>query len=419
MENALSKFLRYVKIDTQSMEDSPTFPSTQKQFDLANLLVQELKELGIENAYVDEYCYVYANIDSNLPPEHPNYNKVPPIAFIAHLDTSPEVSGKDVKPQVIENYQGGDIVLTADETVVIKESENPKLKECIGHTIVTTDGTTLLGADNKAGITAIMCFVEHLVNNPQILHGDIRICFTPDEEVGQGTKYINLEKLNAKYAYTVDGEFPGELNKETFSANSATIKVTGRDIHPGSAKNIMVNAVRIISDIISKMPKNMAPETTEGYEPYIHPHSLEGKVSNAVVKILLRDFKTEGLEVQKQILEKIIEEVQNDYPKAKIELEIKESYRNMYEKLIEHPIVLDNLWEAVKRTGIEPYWKPIRGGTDGAKLTEKGLPTPNIYTGSTNFHSKTEWLSVQALEKTIETLVNLVQIWTENPIEKK
>lgn len=415
-EKLLEKFLRYATIDTQSDESSDTTPSTMKQFDLGNLLVKELKLIGIHDAEIDEHCYVMATIPSNIPENHPAYGKVPTIGFVAHIDTSPDVTGANVKPQIIENYQGGDIVLPADPSIVIRESENPTLKQCIGHTIVTTDGTTLLGSDDKSGVTAIMMLAEELINNNDILHGDIRIAFTPDEEIGQGTKYFDLKKFGCKYAYTIDGDMPGELNKETFSANSGLIKIKGRDIHPGTAKNIMVNAARVAAEIVSRFPKNMSPETTEGYEPYIHPHTIEGSVGSATIKILFRDFKTDGLDEQTKIVKNIIAEVKELFPRAEIEFEVKEQYRNMYDTLMQHPEVLDNLWESAIKSGVEPYWKPIRGGTDGSRLTEMGLPTPNIYTGGQNFHSKTEWLSVDALVKTVETIKNLVQIYVNKSI---
>lgn len=412
-ESVLDKFLRYVKIDTRSDDSSETTPSTMKQFDLGRLLQKELLELGLKDAEIDEHCYVMATIPSNLPANHPAYGKVPTIGFVAHIDTSPDVTGENVNPQIIEKYQGGDIVLPADNSIVITMAENPALKECIGHTLVTTDGTTLLGADDKAGVAAIMKLAEDLMKNDSILHGDIRIGFTPDEEIGQGTKYFDINKFGCKYAYTVDGEMPGELNKETFSANGGVIKIKGRDIHPGSAKDIMVNAARVAAEIVARFPKDMAPETTEGHQPYIHPHTMEGTVGNASIKILFRDFKTAGLTVQKEIVEKIIAEVQALYPKAEIEFEVKEQYRNMLDSLEEVPELLDNLFEAAQQAGTNPYWKPIRGGTDGSRLTEMGLPTPNIYNGGQNFHSKNEWLSVNALEKTVETLKNLVKIYVE------
>ena len=332
---------------------------------------------------------------------------------MAHVDTSPDSPGANIKPNIIENYQGGDIVLPGDPNKVIKVSENKNLERCIGHTIVTTDGTTLLGADNKAGVASIMTLAQTLMDDYSILHGEIKIGFTPDEEIGQGTKYFDIKKFGAQYAYTVDGDMPGELNKETFSANSAILHIYGRDIHPGTAKDIMVNSIKAMADVIIRLPKDMAPETTEKYQPYIHPHTVDGSVAKTTIKFLFRDFETKGLDKQKEIIEKIIEEVQPLHPKAKFELEIIEMYRNMRESLDKNPLVLECLWEAAERAGTNPYWEPIRGGTDGSRLTEMGLPTPNIYTGGQNFHSVTEWLSVDAMEKTVETLVNLVQIWVE------
>ncbi len=411
-ETALDRFVRYAKVDTQSRDDAESYPSTQKQFDLLNMLVDELLACGLHDTAIDQYGYVTATVPSTLPQGHPGRGKVPTIGFIAHVDTSPSASGANVKPQVF-TYTGGDLVLPGDTSVVIRASENPELMHNIGKTIVTSDGTTLLGADDKAGLAIIMTAVQTLVNNPDLLHGDIRIGFTPDEEVGNGTKFFDIRKFGAYAAYTVDGDTPGELNKETFSANSAIITVHGRNIHPGSAKGIMVNALRAIADVIVRMPKDMAPETTEGYEPYIHPHQLEGEEAKAVLKILLRDFETSGLKVQEEILRRIIAEVQPLHPKARIELEIRESYRNMRDGLVKDPRVLDCLWEATKRAGMEPVWVPIRGGTDGSRLTEKGLPTPNIFTGGQNYHGPTEWLSVWGMEKSVETVVQLAQIWAQ------
>jgi len=412
-ETALDKFLRYAQIDTQSQDGTGTTPSTEKQFDLANLLVKELKGMGVPNVEIDDHCYVYASIPANLPEQHPAYGKVPAIGFLAHVDTSPDSPGKNVKPQVITNYQGGDIPLQGAEGMVIKVSENEPLKNLIGDTIVTTDGTTLLGADDKAGVASIMTAVEFFVNNQDVLHGDIRIAFTPDEEIGQGTIKFDLEKFGAKYAYTIDGELPGELNKETFSANGATVIAEGRDIHPGNAKDIMVNSIRAIADVIARMPRDMAPETTELYEPYIHPHSVEGSVTKSTLKILFRDFETPGLDTQKEIMEGIIKEVQGLNPKTKIRLEIQEMYRNMRDELDKQPLVLEAMWEAAEKAGANPYWKPIRGGTDGSRLTEMGLPTPNIYGGGQNFHSRNEWLSVKGMNTAVETIKNLLQIWVE------
>jgi tripeptide aminopeptidase len=406
-ETVLDKFLRYVVIDTQSKEDSESYPSTAKQFDLLNLLVKELKDIGVPKVSIDEYGYVMATIPANVQ------KNVPVIGFIAHVDTSPEVSGANVKPQIITNYKGGDMVLSGDPTAIIRESENPTLKIALGKMIVTSDGTTLLGADDKAGIAIIMAAMQSLIDNPKIMHGEIKVGFTPDEEVGAGTKFFDIKKFGAQYAYTIDGDTPGELNKETFSANSCLITVYGRDIHPGSAKDIMINSVRIISEVIARLPKNTAPETTEGYEPYIHPYVLEGSVGKSTVKILFRDFKTAGLDTLKKIVEKVVAEVQPMYPKAKIELQIIEQYRNMREGLEKDTRVIDYLFEATKRSGLQPEWTPIRGGTDGSRLTENGLPTPNIFTGGANYHSRTEWVNVWGMEKSVETVLNLVQIWAE------
>lgn len=412
-ETVLDRFLRYVKIDTQSQDDVETYPSTAKQLDLLNLLVKELQELGLKDVSIDNYGYVMATLPGNVPASDPASGKVPTIGFIAHVDTSPSTSGANVKPQMIQDYQGGDIVLPGDSSVVIRDAENPELKKNIGKTIITSDGTTLLGADDKAGIAIILTAMQILLENPKLLHGDVRIAFTPDEEVGNGTKYFDTKKFRAQFAYTVDGDAPGELNKETFSANTAVITVHGRNIHPGMAKGIMVNSIRAMADVISRMPKDVAPETTDGYQPYIHPHVLQGEEEKTTLKILLRDFRTEGLDELKKTLEKIIAEVQPLHPKAKIELQIIESYRNMREGVEKDPRVLECLWEGARRAGFEPKWVPIRGGTDGSKLTAMGLPTPNIFTGGQNFHGKTEWVSLWGMEKSVETIVNLVQVWVE------
>ncbi len=412
-QKLIERLLRYVKIDTQSDPNNSETPSTKKQFDLANLLVDELKALGIKDVEIDDKCYVYATLPSNIPTNDLAYGKVPAIGFIAHVDTSPDTTGANVNPQIIENYTGGDIVLPNDKNVVIKVSECPAMNKCIGHTIITTDGTTLLGSDDKSGIAEIMVAVEYLINNPQIKHGDIRIGFTPDEEIGRGANHFDIKKFNCEYAYTLDGEMPGEINKETFSANACIVRAYGRDIHPGFGKNIMVNSLRAIADVVELTPRDMAPETTEGYEPYIHPHKLSGTIDYSELHLLFRDFKTSGLDVQKQIIEDIVAKAQVKNPKVRFEIEVIEYYRNMLDDLESKPHGLDYLWEAAVRSGVEPYWNPIRGGTDGSRLTAMGLPTPNIYTGGQNFHSKTEWVSVDAMVKSVETIINLAQIWVE------
>ncbi len=411
-QSALERFLRYVRIDTQSKDDSDTYPSTAKQFDLLNLLVRELGELGIPDARVDAHGYVMATIPSNLGPDDPARGRVPPIGLIAHVDTSPSFSGAGVNPQVIE-YAGGDIVLPGDPEVVIRVSENPELLENVGKTIVTADGTTLLGADDKAGVAIVMTAAQTFLGDASPPHGEIKIAFTPDEEVGGGTKHFDFGEFGAKFAYTVDGETAGELNKETFSANLAVITVHGRNIHPGNAKGIMVNSLRAMADIIARMPRDIAPETTEGYEPYIHPHVLQGEEAKSTLKVLLRDFHTPGLETLRQKLEQVVAEVRPLHPGARIELNVIEQYRNMKDHMGEDSRVLDYLWEAARRAGLEPRWVPIRGGTDGSRLTERGLPTPNLFTGGKNFHGPTEWLSVEAMNKAIETILELARIWVE------
>ncbi len=415
-KTALERFLRYVRIDTQSQEDSSCYPSTPKQLDLLKLLAAELSEMGLADVSMDEYGYVTATLPDNLPADHSAYGRVPAIGLMAHVDTSPSTSGKDVKPQAFR-YEGGDIVLPGNPSVVIRVSENPELIDNVDKTIVTSDGTTLLGADDKAGIAIIMTAIQTLLNDTRLLHGTVRVCFTPDEEVGGGTKFFDIGKFGVQYCYTVDGDFLGELNKETFSANLATITVHGRNIHPGKAKGIMINSIRAMGDIIVRMPADIAPETTEGYEPYIHPHALEGAEDRSTLKILLRDFHTPGLEDLRRRLEEIVADVQALHPETKIELKVTEQYRNMKDYMGSNTLVLDCLWEAVERSGVEPKWVPIRGGTDGSRLTERGLPTPNIFTGGKNFHGQTEWLSVHAMEKAVETVVNLAQIWVEKSSE--
>lgn len=406
-EKLIDRFIRYARIDTQSDPNSETTPSTQKQFDLAYLLADELKALGVEEVEVTNECFVYANIPSNIDEE-----KIPNIGFVAHIDTTPDFNATGVNPKVIENYDGNKIKL-GDTEYYLDPEENPDLKRCIGHTIIVTDGTTLLSSDDKSGVSAIMTLAEILINDDTIKHGNIKIAFTPDEEIGRGADKFDIKRFDCEYAYTIDGGLPGALNKETFSADSAIIKVYGKEIHPGEAKGRMINTIRIMSDIISKLPKDMAPETTEGNQPFIHPHSLKSGVSYSELLLILRDFNTEGLTHQKNILEKIIEDVKITYPDAKMDLKISKTYRNMLDELEKNPKGLKYLFEAAEKTGTNPFWEPIRGGTDGSKLTEMGLPTPNIYTGGQNFHSNKEWLSINFLEQTVETMLNLVKIWAE------
>ncbi len=404
----LSRFVEYIKIDTQSDETSKTVPSTQKQFDLANLLVTGLEKIGVDAVELNDHCYVYAKLNSNVPSDHPSFKRTPKIGFIAHLDTSPSVTGKNVNPQIIKAYQGGDIQL--NDTFTLTRKENPHLKDSFGHTLITTDGTTLLGADDKAGIAIIMTALDQLKKNASILYPDIRIGFTPDEEIGRGALNFNLEKFDADFAYTIDGGPAGEINNETFSADAAVISIKGRDIHPGEAKGIMINAIKVASDIISCLPKDLTPETTSDKAPFIHPHLLEGRVGAATIKLLLRSFDNDTLKEQKQILKDIILNVQKKYPTSLIDLEVAKTYRNMSDELKKVPHVSQYLEEAVKKTGLEPRWIPVRGGTDGSGLTAMGLPCPNIFTGGHNYHGQTEWISLDIMEKSVETILNLVQI---------
>jgi tripeptide aminopeptidase len=411
-QTALDRFIRYVQIDTQSQEDCAASPTTQKQLDLLGLLRDELHEIGASDARMDEHGYVMATIPSALPAERST--TLPTIGLIAHVDTSPSFTGAHVKPQLVR-YMGGDVVLPGDPSVVIRAAENPELERNLGKTIVTADGTTLLGADDKAGVAIIMTVAETLLATPSIPHPAVRIAFTPDEEVGKGTEFFDLQAFGAAYAYTVDGGTAGELNRETFSADSAVVTVVGRNIHPGDAKGTMVNSLRAISEVVVRMPKHLAPEATALRQPFLHPNRLVAEEARSRLKILLRDFETDGLKEQAQTLKAILAEVQELYPRARFELSITESYRNMRDVLERHPRVTEVLWEATQRAGLQPKWVPIRGGTDGARLTAKGLPTPNIFTGGHNYHGPTEWLSVEGMNQSVETVLHLLQIWAESP----
>ncbi len=411
-QSLVDRFLRYVKIDTQSREDSQTYPSTEKQLNLSKLLVEELHALGISDAHLTEHGYVFATLPANLPENHSV--SVPPIGLIAHVDTSPDVSGAGVKPIVHEKYDGGKIVLPGDSTQVIDPADNPALRNCLGHDIITSDGTTLLGADNKAGVAEIMTAIDYLLDHPEIPHGEIKIAFTVDEEVGRGTEYFDIKEFGATYAYTIDGETAGEIEDETFCADSLDVTVHGINVHPGFAKGKLVNALKVAADFLSRLPKeSLSPETTEGREGYVHPNTISGNVEKVEIRMLIRDFTVEGLHEKESFLEEIRTRVEETWQRAKIEFKISESYRNMRYVLDKYPFVVDYAMEAVRRSGLEPKKSLIRGGTDGSRLSYMGLPTPNIFTGGHNFHSKREWVSIQDMEKAVETIVNLVQIWAE------
>lgn len=408
-ETALDRFLRYVKIDTQSAEDQETVPSTKKQFDLANLLAQELKAIGAQNVRVSEWGIVYASVQGNLP----DNSKVPVVGFLSHMDTSPAVSGANVNVVIHKNYRGGDIVLPKDPTQIISVEKNPILKEMIGDDIITADGTTLLGSDDKAGIASIMTMIDTLMQNPQIKHGTISIAFTPDEEVGGGIDKFDVKGFGAQFAYTVDGEGLGEISNETWSARTATVTFKGKSTHAGSAKGIMVNAVYALADFLSRFPPDMLPETTEKRVGFLHPYTGKVDVEESNLKILLRDFETSGLEAKEATLREMVKQTQAKFPQVGVSIEVKEGYKNMKEVLKDYPQLTENALEAARRAGLKPSLQSIRGGTDGSNLTFRGLPTPDIFTGGQNFHGKLEFNSRRGLEKTTETLVNLVQIFAE------
>lgn len=406
-DTVLDRFLRYVVIDTQSDPASDTQPSTEKQKDLGRVLVAELLALGLEDAHLDEHGNVYATIPSNTDKD------VPVICFCSHMDTAPDFTGKNVKPQLVRNYQGGDITLTGDTSQVIRVASHPQLNNQIGNDIVTTDGTTLLGADDKAGVAEIMTAAAQLMANPQIKHGTIKILFTTDEEIGRGADKVDLAKLGARFAYTLDGSTVGEIENETFSADGVTIEITGVAMHPGYAKGKMENAIKAASDIVARLPRDIAPETTDGRQGFIHPVDMTGSMESARLQLIIRDFTESGLKAKEDLLEKITREVMATYPGSSHSFTVKHQYRNMKEVLDRHPEIMDNLEEAVRRVGLDPVRHSIRGGTDGSRLSFMGLPCPNIYTGGHAYHSPLEWVSVQDMEKAVETIVALVKVWEE------
>jgi tripeptide aminopeptidase len=406
-DTVLDRFLRYVVIDTQSDSASDAQPSTEKQKDLGRVLVAELLALGLSDAHLDEHGNVYATIPANTAKD------VPVICFCSHMDTAPDFTGTNVKPQLVRNYQGGDITLTGDTSQVIRVASHPQLNNQIGNDIVTTDGTTLLGADDKAGVAEIMTAAAHLMANPQIKRGTIKILFTTDEEIGRGADKVDLQKLGARFAYTLDGSTVGEIENETFSADGVTIEITGVAMHPGYAKGKMENAIKAVSDIVARLPRDIAPETTEGRQGFIHPVDISGSMDSAKLQLIIRDFTEEGLKEKEDLLEKITREVMAAYPGSTHSFTVKHQYRNMKQVLDRHPEIMDNLEEAVRRVGLTPVRHSIRGGTDGSRLSFMGLPCPNIYTGGHAYHSPLEWVSVQDMEKAVETIVALVQVWEE------
>lgn len=407
--SAVDRFLRYVQIDTQSDPQSTTNPSTEKQKDLSRVLVQELLEMGITDAEMDEWGYVYATIPANT--DKPN---VPTICFCSHVDTSPDVTGEGVKPIIHRQWQGADIVLPDDSTQQIRVADHPDLKNQLGNDIITASGATLLGADNKAGLAEIMDAAQYLLAHPDIKHGQIRLLFTPDEEVGRGTEKVDIQKLGADFGYTIDGEALGTLEDETFSADAVKITIQGVSTHPGFAKGKLENALKIAADVLAVLPKNaLSPETTDEKEGFVHPTRMEGNQDKAVLEFIIRDFTEVGLQEKETYLQNQLNDVLTNYPGSSAQFVVKEQYRNMKDILDQYPAVVENALEAIRRTGLSAKKRSIRGGTDGSRLSFMGLPCPNIFAGEHAFHSRQEWVSVQDMEKAVDVIVNVAQVWEE------
>lgn len=408
MEKVLDKFLRYVGFDTASDPESSTQPSTEKQLILMKQLVKELHEMGIKNAELDQYGYVMASIPSNV-----DSGEVPSIGFIAHVDTAPDASGANIKPQIIQNYDGADITLNKEKGISLKISDFPELAGYKGGTIITTDGTTLLGADDKAGVAEIMCAAEFIMNNPDFKHGEIKIGFTPDEEIGRGVDKFDVNKFGAKYAYTLDGGMIGELEYENFNAAGARIFIQGSNIHPGYAKNKMLNAIIIGMELNSMLPVEQRPEFTEGYEGFFHIVDFKGSVEQASVQYIIRDHDTDKFEKKKLLMSNAVEYLNKKYGEKVLTLEIKDQYYNMKKEVEPHYHIVDIAVKAMEQAGVEPHIQPIRGGTDGARLSFMGLPCPNIFAGGHNFHGKLEYIPVESMEKATQVILNIITIFTK------
>ena len=403
MENLIKRFVKYAKVHTTSSEDSETVPSTEIQKNLGKILVEDLKEIGLSDAYMDDKGYVYAILKSNTDK---NLKK---IGFIAHMDTSPAASGENVNPQIHRNYDGGDIVVNKEKNIVLSPNEFSILSEKVGKTIITSDGTTLLGADDKAGITEIIEALKYIIENPQIEHSDIKVCFTPDEEVGRGADFFDVEGFNTDFAYTVDGGEIGELEYENFNASSVDVKIIGKSVHPGSAYNVMINAASVATEFNSMVPQNEVPEKTKGYEGFYMLTSISGEVDEAKLSYILRDFDLDGLNQRKAKIEEITKTLQQKYGEDRIIVEIKDSYYNMKEKIEPVMYIIDLAKKAMKDADIEPKIVPIRGGTDGARISYMGIPTPNLFTGGYNFHGYYEYAVAEEMEKAKEVIINIVK----------
>ena len=408
MQSVIDRFIRYIKIDTQSMRKSETYPSTEKQLDLARLLVEELKALGLEDAAMDQYGYVTATLPANT-----DSADIPVIGFLAHMDTSPDLSGTHVNPQFVENYDGGEIVLNAEKDIRMSPEEFPDLKKYVGKTLITTDGTTLLGADDKAGVAEIMAAAEYLLEHPEIKHGTVKIGFTPDEEVGSGVDHFDVPGFGADFAYTVDGGEVGEIQYENFNAAGAELTIHGRNVHPGKAKLKMRNALLIGMELNELLPVFERPEFTEKYEGFFHLYLFGGTVEEASMAYIIRDHDRDKFEAKKALLVHAVDYINTKYGQPIIDLEITDQYYNMREQVEPHPQIIETAIQAVRAVGVTPKIDPVRGGTDGSRLSYMGLPTPNIFTGGHNFHSKQEWNSVEWMEAAVRTLVETVKVWEE------
>lgn len=406
-EELIKRFTTYVKIDTQSNEESDTTPSTPGQWDLLKLLEQELREIGLDEVELDENGYLFATLPANTD------KNVPTIGFLAHVDTATDFTGKNVKPQIVENYDGGEIILNKEKNIVLSPEQFPSLNKYIGQTLITTDGTTLLGADDKAGVAEIMTAMNYLVQHPEIKHGTIRVAFTPDEEIGRGPHKFDVKRFNAKYAYTMDGGPLGELEYETFNAAAAKITIKGNNIHPGSAKNKMVNSLKIAMELNALLPAEEAPEHTEGYEGFYHLLQMNGDVEETKLYYIIRDHDRDKFEGKKQHLTNIVEELNEKYDQGTLTLDLNDQYYNMKEKIEENIEVFEYAKEALERLDIEPKITPVRGGTDGAQLSYMGLPTPNIFAGGENMHGKFEYVSVETMEKATQVIIEIAKIYEE------
>lgn len=406
MQRVIENFLEYIKINTISDEESQTCPSTKSQLILAQKLAQQCKSIGLTEIDLDENGYISATIDSNIDKE------VPVIGFIAHMDTSPDMSGENVNAKLVESYDGKDIVLNEQKKIILSPNEFPELKNYVGKTLITTDGNTLLGADDKAGIAEIMAAAEFIVKNKDFKHGKIKICFTPDEEIGRGADRFDVKKFGADFAYTLDGGKIGELEFENFNAAQAKICIHGKNVHPGTAKNTMVNSIFIANELISKFPKNERPETTEGYEGFYHLTEFKGSVEQTNLKYIIRDFDIDSFNKRKQFITNIVNELNTKYKNKTIELSIKDQYFNMVEKINENKFVVDLAFNAMKAVGVEPIIQPIRGGTDGSKLSFMGLPCPNIFVGGHNYHGKYEFIPTYSMEKAVDVILKIVELST-------